>query len=88
VARGDMALAQNSAIVNNTVTFALYTLVVYLFGIITSVFVLDSNQGPVPYPDWIPMDVRDESWTMRSLEIILYWVETLLNDGNNMKVPT
>jgi len=73
--------------VNSTITFALYTLVIYLFGIITSVFVLDNNQGTLPYSDWLPNDVRDESWTMRSFQIILYWIETLLNDGN-MRVPT
>ena len=73
--------------VNSTIIFALYTLVIYLFGIITSVFVLDNNQGNLPYSDWLPNDVRDESWTMRSFQIILYWIETLLNDGN-MRVPT
>ncbi|CAG8498314.1 10151_t:CDS:10 [Paraglomus brasilianum] len=88
VTRGNMSIAQYNSMVNNTVTFALYTLVVYLFGIITSVFVLDSSQGPIPYADWIPLDMPNDSWTARSLEIILYWLETLLNDGNNMKVPT
>ena len=73
--------------VNSTVTFALYTLVIYLFGIITSVFVLDNNQGALPYSDWLPNDLHDEGWTMRSLQIILYWIETLLNDGN-VRVPT
>ncbi|CAG8500791.1 12211_t:CDS:10, partial [Acaulospora colombiana] len=80
-------VAQNNLIVNSTVTFALYTLVVYLFGIITSVFVLESNQGAT-YSDWLPYEVvRDERWTTRSVEIILYWIETLLSDGN-MRVPT
>ncbi len=80
-----MAVGQHNVMVNSTVTFALYTLVIYLFGIITSVFVLDNNQG---YSDWLPPDVvHDESWTMRSFQIILYWIETLLNDGN-MRVPT
>ncbi|CAG8488618.1 16339_t:CDS:10 [Acaulospora morrowiae] len=81
-------VAQNNVIVNSTVTFALYTLVVYLFGIITSVFVLDNNQGTNMYSDWLPYEVvRDERWTTRSIEIILYWIETLLSDGN-MRVPT
>ncbi|CAG8449804.1 24967_t:CDS:10 [Dentiscutata erythropus] len=84
----DMNVAQRSnAMVNNTVTLALYTLVIYFFGIITSVFVLDNNQGPA-YSDWLPYEVvKDDSWTARSMEIILYWVENLLNDGN-MRVPT
>ena len=78
---------QHNAMVNSTVTFALYTIVIYLFGIITSVFVLDNNQGTLPYSDWLPNDLHDEGWTMRSLQIILYWIETLLNDGN-VRVPT
>ncbi|CAG8604969.1 2119_t:CDS:10 [Ambispora gerdemannii] len=83
---------QNMAVssqVNSTVTFALYTLVVYLFGIITSVFVLDGSQGTnAGYSDWIGFDsVREDSVMARSIQIILYWFETLLNDGNNM-VPT
>ncbi|CAG8616355.1 19080_t:CDS:10 [Gigaspora rosea] len=83
----DMNVAQRNAMVNNTVTIALYTLVIYFFGIITSVFVLDNNQGPA-YSDWLPYEVvKDDSWTARSMEIILYWVENLLNDGN-MRVPT
>ncbi|CAG8482963.1 6520_t:CDS:10 [Ambispora leptoticha] len=78
-----------SSQVNSTVTFALYTLVVYLFGIITSVFVLDGNQGTnAGYSDWIGFDsAREDSVMARSIQIILYWFETLLNDGNNM-VPT
>ncbi|CAG8545862.1 29702_t:CDS:10 [Racocetra persica] len=84
----DMNVAQRNAMVNNTVTIALYTLVIYFFGIITSVFVLDNNQGPYSYSDWLPYEVvKDDSWTARSMEIILYWVENLLNDGN-MRVPT
>ncbi|CAG8598442.1 11893_t:CDS:2, partial [Funneliformis mosseae] len=83
----NMTVQQNNVVVNSTVTFALYTLVIYLFGIITSVFVLDNNQGALTYSDWLPHDVVDESWTMRSFQIILYWIETLLNDGN-MRVPT
>ncbi|CAG8497867.1 4314_t:CDS:10 [Cetraspora pellucida] len=84
----DMNVAQRNAMVNNTVTLALYTLVIYFFGIITSVFVLDNNQGPYSYSDWLPYEVvKDDSWTARSMEIILYWVENLLNDGN-MRVPT
>ncbi|CAG8541232.1 4803_t:CDS:10, partial [Scutellospora calospora] len=84
----DMNVAQRNAMVNNTVTIALYTLVIYFFGIITSVFVLDNNTGQSPYSDWLPYEVvKDESWTARSMEIILYWVENLLNDGN-MRVPT
>ncbi|CAG8761055.1 10010_t:CDS:1, partial [Dentiscutata heterogama] len=40
------------------------------------------------YSDWLPYEVvKDDSWTARSMEIILYWVENLLNDGN-MRVPT
>ncbi|CAG8488178.1 5972_t:CDS:10 [Funneliformis caledonium] len=83
----NMTVQQNNVVVNSTVTFELYTLVIYLFGIITSVFVLDNNQGALTYSDWLPHDVVDESWTMRSFQIILYWIETLLNDGN-MRVPT
>jgi hypothetical protein len=84
----NMTVAQhNNNMVNSTATFALYTLVIYLFGIITSVFVLDNNQGNLPYSEWLPNDMRDEGWTMRSFQIILYWIDTLLNDGN-MRVPT
>ncbi|CAG8638005.1 10401_t:CDS:10, partial [Racocetra fulgida] len=53
----DMNVAQRNAMVNNTVTIALYTLVIYFFGIITSVFVLDNNQGPYSYSDWLPYEV-------------------------------
>ncbi|CAI2180848.1 2777_t:CDS:10 [Funneliformis geosporum] len=83
----NMTVGQHNVVVNSTVTFALYTLVIYLFGIITSVFVLDTNQGTITYSDWLPHDVVDDGWTMRSFQIILYWIETLLNDGN-MRVPT
>ncbi|CAG8564695.1 7415_t:CDS:10 [Diversispora eburnea] len=88
VTRNKLNVAQNNTIVNSTVTFALYTLVIYLFGIITSVFVLDSNQGAIPYSDWLPYEVvRDESIGTKTTEIILYWIESLLSD-RNMKVPT
>lgn len=78
----------NIAIVHNTATFALYTVVIYLFGIITSVFVIDNNQGAAPYSDWMPYDdLREDGWASRLGQMILYWAEILLNDGN-MRVPT
>ncbi|GES93865.1 annexin family protein [Rhizophagus clarus] len=82
----NMTVAQHN-VINSTVTLALYTLVIYFFGIITSVFVLDNNQGNIPYSEWLPNDLRDEGWTMRSVQIILYWIDTLLNDGE-MRIPT
>ncbi|GES93927.1 hypothetical protein GLOIN_2v1782831 [Rhizophagus clarus] len=77
----------NHNVINSTVTLALYTLVIYFFGIITSVFVLDNNLGKFPYSESMPdSESLPESWTMRSAQIILYWIDTLLNDS--IRVPT
>ncbi|KAG9293928.1 hypothetical protein G9A89_019266 [Geosiphon pyriformis] len=83
----NMGVSQQNA-VNSTVTFALYTLVIYLFGIITSVFVLDNNTGTNGgYGEWGYDSAREDSVMTRSFQIIFYWIETLLDDGNNI-VPT
>jgi len=83
VTRNQNMTVDQRNVVNSTVTFALYTIVIYLLGVITSVF-LDGNLQNLQYSDWVPNDIHDESWTMR---IILYLIETLLYD-ENVRVPT
>lgn len=70
----------NDRAVTNTATFALYTLLVYIFGIVTSTFLLDGHPG-----SWEQalVAVASQQGGSRSkiLEIILYWIEKLL-EGN------
>ncbi|RUO97124.1 hypothetical protein BC936DRAFT_140937 [Jimgerdemannia flammicorona] len=44
-----MLARSNDKIVTNTITFALYTLVVYLFGIVTSTFLIETGQTASPW---------------------------------------
>ncbi|KAI7901039.1 uncharacterized protein BX663DRAFT_516112 [Cokeromyces recurvatus] len=65
-------------IVTNTVTFALYTLLVYFFGIITSTFLLDGNT--TSWEQALAAAAASSGQVPKSkfLEIILYWIEKLL----------
>jgi hypothetical protein len=60
-------------IVANTITFALYTLVVYAFGIVTSTFLIESSSQTI----W---NVSSAAGKNRVLEILLYWLDKLLSE--------
>ncbi|CAG8738899.1 27888_t:CDS:2, partial [Racocetra persica] len=70
-------LAQHHAMVKKTVATALYTLSIYLFGITTTMLILDNNQYPISRSDLSSCEI-DDSWTARSIDIILYWIEHVL----------
>jgi hypothetical protein len=70
---------KDDKIVTNTVTFALYTVLIYFFGIVTSTFLLDGN--PAAQAGWEQALVAAASGQVpksKVLEIILYWIEKLL----------
>lgn len=70
---------KDDKIVTNTVTFALYTVLIYFFGIVTSTFLLDGNSAA--QAGWEQALVAAASGQVpksKVLEIILYWLEKLL----------
>ncbi|KAI9288853.1 hypothetical protein BC943DRAFT_300761 [Umbelopsis sp. AD052] len=60
-------------IVANTITFALYTLVVYAFGIVTSTFLIETSSQTI----W---NVGNTAGKNKVLEVLLYWLEKLLSE--------
>lgn len=77
---------KDDKIVANTVTFALYTLLVYFFGIVTSTFLLD---GSAPQSSWEQALVAAASGQVpksKVLEIVLYWIEKLLFEPEGLPV--
>lgn len=76
---------RDDKIVANTVTFALYTLLVYFFGIVTSTFLLDG----APSSSWEQALVAAASGQVpksKVLEIVLYWIEKLLFEPEGLPV--
>jgi hypothetical protein len=63
----------DNRIVANTITFALYTLVVYAFGIVTSTFLIETSSQTI----W---NVSGTAGKNKVLEILLYWLEKLLSE--------
>ncbi|KAI9311732.1 hypothetical protein BX666DRAFT_2031890 [Dichotomocladium elegans] len=71
----------NDRAVTNTATFAIYTLIVYIFGIVTSTFLLE-NGHPGSWEQALVAAASQQGGSKsKILEIILYWIEKLL-DGN------
>lgn len=77
----------NDKIVTNTITFALYTLVVYLFGIVTSTFLIETGQTTIQYGAWEATGGIGGPAKSKVIEVLLYWIEKLLSDGDLM-APT
>jgi hypothetical protein len=81
----------NDKIITNTVTFALYTLVVYLFGIVTSTFLIETGQTTIQYGAWDAVQATGGiggGAKSKVLEVLLYWAEKLLFDGELVTIPT
>lgn len=63
----------NDRTVTNTITFALYTLVVYAFGIVTSTFLIESGTQTI----WNMSGTAGKS---KLFEMLLYWLDKLLSE--------
>ncbi|KAL0088964.1 hypothetical protein J3Q64DRAFT_1732550 [Phycomyces blakesleeanus] len=74
----------NDKIVTNTVTFALYTLLVYIFGIVTSTFLIENG----PPGTWEhALAAASTQPKSKILEILIYWIEKLLFEGEGIGIP-
>ena len=73
----------NDRAVTNTATFAIYTLLVYIFGIVTSTFLLDGQPG-----SWeqalVAAATQQGGSRSKVLEILIYWIEKLLFEGDGV----
>ncbi|KAI7855303.1 hypothetical protein BDC45DRAFT_505896 [Circinella umbellata] len=73
----------NDRAVTNTATFAIYTLLVYIFGIVTSTFLLDGQPG-----SWeqalVAAATQQGGSRSKILEILIYWIEKLLFEGDGV----
>ncbi|KAI8639417.1 hypothetical protein BD408DRAFT_435157 [Parasitella parasitica] len=77
---------RDDKIVTNTVTFALYTLLVYFFGIVTSTFLLDGAPGQNGWEQALVAAASGQVPKSKVLEIILYWIEKLLFEPQGLPV--
>ncbi len=72
-----MMTRKDDKIVTNTVTFALYTVLIYFFGIVTSTFLMDGN-NPAQWEQALVAVASGQVPKSKVLEIILYGIEKLL----------
>ncbi|KAI8068221.1 hypothetical protein BC940DRAFT_273139 [Gongronella butleri] len=73
----------NDKVINSTTTFALYTLLVYIFGIVTSTFLID-NGIPSGLEQALVAAASSQGFKGRLFEILLYWIEKLLFEGEGV----
>lgn len=80
-----------AALTNTATTFALYTLLVYIFGIVTSTFLLENTAGSSTGLEAL-MTMASSSQagpgssfaTNKLLEVILYWIEKIVFENRVM----
>ncbi|CEP18152.1 hypothetical protein [Parasitella parasitica] len=77
---------RDDKIVTNTVTFALYTVLVYFFGIVTSTFLLEGASGQNGWEQALVAAASGQVPKSKVLEIILYWLEKLLFEPQGLPV--
>ena len=82
----------------NVTLVSMYTIVVYLFGVITSVFLVDNGQVPggFNYGQFLSFDVALQEVAnndggpgrFKVVEILVYWLQNLVWQGDAGYVPT
>lgn len=80
-----------TALTNTATTFALYTLLVYIFGIVTSTFLLENAAGSSTGLEAL-MTMASSSQagpgssfaTNKLLEVIIYWIEKIVFENRVM----
>lgn len=77
---------KDDKIINNTVTFALYTVAIYFFGIVTSTFLMDGASPSAPWEQALVAATSGQIPKSKLLEIILYWLEKLLFEPQGLPV--
>ncbi|KAG0188104.1 hypothetical protein DFQ28_005376 [Apophysomyces sp. BC1034] len=75
----------NDKIVTNTVTFALYTLLVYIFGIVTSTFLIENGQ-PGTWEQALVAAASQQGPKSKWMEVMLYWIEKFIFDGEGLPI--
>lgn len=77
----------NDKLITSTATFAIYTLLVYIFGIVTSTFLIE-NGPPGSWEQALVAAASQESSAKSKLfEMLLYWIEKLLFEGEGIPLP-
>ncbi|KAI8072044.1 hypothetical protein BDF21DRAFT_424770 [Thamnidium elegans] len=77
---------KDDKIVTNTVTFALYTVLIYFFGIVTSTFLMDGGANTAPWEQALVAATSGQIPKSKLLEIILYWIEKLLFEPQGLPI--
>ncbi|KAI7892410.1 uncharacterized protein EV154DRAFT_505037 [Mucor mucedo] len=78
---------KDDKIINNTVTFALYTVAIYFFGIVTSTFLMEGGVSTAPpWEQALAAASTGQIPKSKLLEIILYWLEKLLIEPQGLPV--
>ncbi|KAG0346825.1 hypothetical protein BG004_000746 [Podila humilis] len=89
---------ENKNIVANVTLVSMYTIVVYLFGVITSVFLVDNGQPGFNYGRFLSFDALEEAamadmnaggpGRFKVVEILVYWIQNLVFQGDVGYPPT
>lgn len=74
----------NDRAVTNTTTFAIYTLLVYIFGIVTSTFLLENGHAGSWEQALVAAATQSGGSRSKILEILIYWIEKLLFEGQGV----
>ncbi|KAF9954640.1 hypothetical protein BGZ72_004428 [Mortierella alpina] len=104
VARGGELSAPSMALtrkesknaITNVTLVSMYTIIVYLFGVITSVFLVDNghagafNYGRVldAFQDVAVADMNGAPGRFKVLEVLVYWLQNLVWQGDGGFIPT
>ncbi|KAF9332807.1 hypothetical protein BG006_004305 [Podila minutissima] len=88
---------ENKNVIANVTLVSMYTIVVYLFGVITSVFLVDNGQAGFNYGRFLSFDAIQEvanaemnggPGRFKVVEILVYWLQNLVFQGDAGFVPT
>ncbi|CAO3598780.1 unnamed protein product [Absidia cylindrospora] len=74
---------EDDKVIKGTVTFAIYTLLVYVFGIVTSTFLIE-NGSPASWEQALMVTTGESGGNYKLWDILLYWIEKLLFEGDSV----
>jgi len=88
-----MSKKDTKTTIANVTLVSVYTIIIYLLGLVTSVFMVDNQSGAFSHGRYLSYaaaanDVNGGNARFGVIEVLVYWIQNLVWQGDAAHVPT